>query len=92
MARVTFELPSLLEPIAAGRRRIELEADTIAAALAALTRDLPALSAQLFDESGQFREHVLCLHNGRNTRWLASLEHPLADGDVLTVMQAVSGG
>ena len=46
----------------------------------------------LFDETGGFRQHVLCFHNETNLRWLESDEVPVADGDRLTVLQAVSGG
>jgi molybdopterin converting factor small subunit len=35
---------------------------------------------------------VLCFHNRTNTRWLQSLDVPVAEGDTLTILQAVSGG
>jgi len=93
VARVTFELPSLLAPLAGGARRVELEAATLAGALDALCARHPALRAHLFDESGDLRPHVLCLHNGANARWLGPPEErALADGDMLRVLQAVSGG
>ena len=92
LARVTVELPSVFEPILGDRRRIEVEADTLSRALAGLVEDSPVLSAHLFDETGGFRQHVLCLHNGKNTRWLESLDVPVADGDTITILQAVSGG
>ncbi|MGH7672698.1 MAG: MoaD/ThiS family protein, partial [Gemmatimonadales bacterium] len=30
--------------------------------------------------------------NEENTRWLPTLDRPVASGDVITLMQAVSGG
>lgn len=92
MARVEVQLPSVFEPIVGEARTVQVEGETLAGALAALVVDRPDLGVHLFDESGGFREHVLCFHNGTNTRWLESLEVPLADGDTLTIMQAVSGG
>ncbi len=91
MARVTIELPSVLEDVV-GERSIALEAETLAAALEAMTRDHPRLRVHLFDESGAFRPHVLCFHNQTNIRWLASLAVPLAEGDTIRILQAVSGG
>jgi molybdopterin converting factor small subunit len=92
VARVRVELPSLLRRFVGDARELELEAETLAGALAELVRLHPALELHLFDESGVFRQHVLCFHNGTNTRWLETLERPLVDGDALTFLQAVSGG
>lgn len=92
MARVTLELPSLLQALFDGRRSLPLEADTLAGAFAAIAEVHPKLAQLLFDERGRFRQHVSCFHNEVNTRWLQDLDRPLADGDRITVMQAVSGG
>ena len=92
MARVAVELPSLLAGLVGGRRRIEVEAATLKGALDALVRAAPPLAVHLFDESGSFRRHVLCFHNDENTRWLPDLDRPMAEGDVVTILQAVSGG
>lgn len=50
------------------------------------------LKVHLFDESGELRRHVLCFHNQENTRWLSNLGRPVVAGDVLQIVQAVSGG
>ncbi len=92
MAAVTIQLPSLLDPIVHGERRIRVEATTIRQALDALFQSHPQLKVHLFDESGSFRQHVLCFYNETNTRWLESLDDPVKDGDTLTILQAVSGG
>ena len=92
MPQVTVALPSLLAGIVGGARTLAIEADTLAGALDELVRRYPALKVHLFDESGGFRPHVLCFHNEENTRWLGSLDRPLAVGDVITIVQAVSGG
>ena len=92
MARVTVTLPRLLAAFIGDVTKVEVEADTLRGALEALLRRYPLLRVHLFDESGAFRRHVLCFHNEENTRWLESLDHPLATGDVVTIMQAVSGG
>ncbi len=92
MATVTVELPSLLAPIVDGARSIALEADTLRGALDGLLERHPELGVHLFDESGGFRQHVLCFHNETMTRWMKSLEVPVGDGDVIRIHQAVSGG
>ncbi len=92
MGKVTIELPSVLGPIVAGDRTLTIDAETLPAALAALTDRYPALKVHLYDETGGFREHVLCFHNQTNTRWMDSIDVPVSDGDTITILQAVSGG
>ena len=92
MPQVTVALPSLLAGVVGGARTLPIEAETLAGALDELVRRYPALKVHLFDESGAFRQHVLCFHNEESTRWLGRLYRPLAAGDVITIMQAVSGG
>ena len=92
MASVTVRLPRLLAGLIGGALETTVEADTLAAALDTLIARHPELGVHIFDESGKFRGHVLCFHNEDNTRWLPSLERPVKSGDVITIMQAVTGG
>ena len=92
MSRVTIELPSLLGHAVDGGRSLDVEARTLRGALETLFGRHPRLRGHLFDESGAFRQHVLCFHNQTNTRWLESLDVPVAEGDTITILQAVSGG
>jgi adenylyltransferase/sulfurtransferase len=92
VARLTVELPSALTQVLGGRSELVVEGATLREALRALVAAEPALGVHVFDESEGLRRHVLCFLNGRNTRWLDSLDVALADGDRLRVMQAVSGG
>lgn len=92
MAAVTVRLPSMLVRFTGGASSVAIDAETLQGALKELVRGHPDLRPHLFDESGRFREHVLCFHNATNTRWLEGRDQPVAAGDVITIMQAVSGG
>ena len=92
MARVTVELPSQLRAVSNDRLSVAVEGDTLAAVLERLFVACPGIRHHLQDETGAFRTHVLCFHNQTNTRWLESLDVPVADGDTVRIMQAVSGG
>lgn len=92
MANVTIELPTLLHHVVDGRSTIDVQASTLRGALEALVKAHPAMRVHLFDESAGLREHVLVFHNDINSRWMDSLDAPVADGDRVTIMQAVSGG
>ena len=92
MPSATLELPEMLAGILGGDRRVDVEAKTCRAALEDAFLKHPALKVHVLDERGALRKHVLCFHNGENTRWTDTLDRPLADGDTITILQAVSGG
>jgi len=92
MARATLELPSLLRNVLGGRDTFEVEGETVDEALEHAYSQVPGLRVHLCDESGRLRQHVLCFHNDVNTRWIRGGSPRLADGDRITILQAVSGG
>jgi molybdopterin converting factor small subunit len=92
MVSVRVDLPSVLAGVVGGASSVRVEAVTLEGALRALVGALPALETHLFDESGDFRRHVLCFHNGTNSRWRENRDVPLAEGDTISILQAVSGG
>jgi molybdopterin converting factor small subunit len=91
MARATLELPSLLRAVIP-HGAIAVDGATVDEALEDAYRQVPVLRVHLCDESGRFRQHVLCYLNDTNTRWLSPSEQRLRDGDCITILQAVSGG
>ena len=92
MKPVTIRLSGPLSQIVGGRTEVHVEAATLRGSLDALFRLHPELAIHLFDESGDLRRHVLCLHNGANARWSATLDVPVSPGDEIAILQAVSGG
>lgn len=92
MTRVTVDLPRILRESAGDASRLELEADSLEAAREEIRRRWPALATHLFAETGALRPHVLLLHNDRLLERGEVGEVPLAEGDRLEVLQAVSGG
>ncbi|MBI2423920.1 MAG: MoaD/ThiS family protein [Candidatus Hydrogenedentes bacterium] len=92
MASVTVKLPGLLAASAGGQTTLTVEGDTVCGVLEALMAQWPAMRIHLFDQQGAQREHVLMLYNDENLRWFDPGARPAAEGDVLTVLQLVSGG
>ena len=88
---VTLTLPPLLRDIA-GAVEFRLHAATLHEAMEELYRRVPPLRGHLCDERGRFRGHVLCLVNGVNLRDLKPADPPLAPGDRISILQAISGG
>ena len=69
-----------------------MSATTLRAMLEALEHQHPALHRSICDETGAVRRHVNLFVNEHNMRDCHGLETPLAAGDVVTVLPAVSGG
>lgn len=90
MGTTTVRLPGVLRPVVGEVREVVVSGDTVREAVEDLCAQLPALRSRILDESGALRRHVLCVHRGEPTRLVDPL--PLADGDDLAIIPAVSGG
>lgn len=88
---VVVVLPRMLADMF-GEARLSVRGSTVAEALEAAYRRIPALRHQLCDEGGELRTHVLCLVNGTSTRDARYLRRPVRDGDEIRIVQAISGG
>lgn len=91
---IVIELPAALQPYAAGRAEVALEerCATVGAALDALARRHAGVTDRVRDEQGRVRRHVNVFVDGEEIRYLAGLATPLAEGSVLVIVPAVSGG
>lgn len=93
-ARVTVRVhPSaLLREYCGCAAELRLEAASVRAALVELERMEPRLYTSVCDERGAVRRHVNLFVGTRHIRELGGLDAPLAPGDELSIIQAVSGG
>lgn len=73
-------------------REVRVEARTVAEAVAALEVLAPGLAFYLCDELGRVRRHVNLFVNTERIRDRRTMSDPLAEGDTLWVLQALSGG
>lgn len=89
---ITLYVPGPLRVYCAGASELSISADTVRAALEDLERSQFALYRNVCDETGRVRRHLNVFVNADNVRDLAGIDTPLAPGDVLTILPAVSGG
>ena len=82
----------LLREFCGGLPDVSVSARTVRDALAELERTHPRLYRGVCDETGAVRRHVNLFVNSDNVKDGAGLDTPLANGDVLTILPAVSGG
>jgi MoaD family protein len=89
---ITINVPGALRDRCDGASELRLSASTVRAALEQLEQQYPSVYEGVCDETGRVRRHVNLFVNSANIRDLDGLDSPLAPGDSLTILPAVSGG
>ena len=92
MPTVTIRIPQVLRHHTDGARSVDVEAGTVHEALEALFVVYPTLRESLTPPSGNVLEATNLFLNERDVATLDGLDSPLADGDTLTILPAMSGG
>ena len=95
--QVRVVIPHSLRSLCGGDARLpqgelRLVAHDVRGLLAELARQHPQVHTRVCDERGQPRPHINVFVNDDHVRARAGLDSPLAAGDVVTLMPAVSGG
>ncbi len=85
MVRVT--VPSMLAAQAGGRRHFDVEAETVGDALRALP-----VADLLFNERGEWRNHLNVFVDGADAREQGGLACPLAGAREVLIIAMLSGG
>ena len=82
-------LPSPLASYTANRREVEAHGGTVDELLADLDRRFPGIRFRMVDEQDAIRPHIKIFVNRGQ---VASIASPLAPGDEVLVVAALSGG
>ena len=75
-----------------GASELELAASSVRAALEEIEQRHPSLYRCICDETGKVRRHVNLFVNTSHMRDREGLDTTLMQGDVITILPAVSGG
>ena len=89
---VTVKLPTQLRASAGGASKVEVDGDTVGAALEALYAQHPDLKDSLSDGDGGLRRFVNVYVDGEDIRFTDGLDTPVADGREVQILPAVAGG
>src|SRR5580704_7777251 len=74
------------------RAELSMRAHDVREVLAELARQHPQVHVRVCDERGEPRPHINVFVNDDHVRARAGLDTPLAAGDLVTILPAVSGG
>jgi molybdopterin synthase sulfur carrier subunit len=88
---ITVHIPGPLRDCCAGAARLAVPASSVRGVLTELAQ-WPALHRSVCDETGAVRRHVNLFINTDHIRDREGLDTPLAPGDEIIIMPAVSGG
>ena len=91
-AAIIVHVPMTLRAHCGGAPELPLSATSLRAVLEELEQRHPALHRSICDETGTVRRHVNLFVNTNHMRDRNGLDTPLAPGDVVTILPAVSGG
>jgi molybdopterin synthase sulfur carrier subunit len=89
---VRVQLPPVLRHAMGGERWLQANGATVAAVLSDLAGNRPALALHLFDEQGQVRQNIVCVHGGTVVRAREMASHAVQSGDELVLANALAGG
>ena len=91
-APIRVRLPPVLRTVMGGQEEISGEGRSIENVLRNISDHTPALGLHLFDESGNPRRNIVCLHRGVLVRAREFSRHAVAPGDELVMTNALAGG
>jgi len=90
---MTIFIPTPLRPFASNHDAVEVNAATIAEALAALTQAHPDLQKHLFTGDGKLRAFVNLYLNDEDVRYLPEKEATaVTPTDTLSIIPSIAGG
>ena len=89
---VTVFVPGPLRPYCGGAAELPAAARTVRDVLLHLERTHAPLYRNVCDETGRVRRHLNLFVNADHVRDLAGLDTELREGDLVTILPAVSGG
>ena len=85
-------IPTPLRKLTNNEELVEINADTIGAAIQELQARFPGIAERLVDDKGEVRRFVNVYVNEEDIRFLQNNATPLKDGDDISIIPAIAGG
>ena len=88
----TVYIPAVLRPNVGGVKSLDIGGDSIRGVVDALVEQHPGLKTQLLTDEGDLNRFVNVYVNGKDVRYLAGLDTPVAPTDEVRLLPAMAGG
>lgn len=88
----TVKLPPVLRKLSGGAKEVKVEGNTVGEILDELDRKYSGIKTQLLTEDGQIARFVNIYVNEDDVRFMQGLVTPVAPGDTVIILPAMSGG
>jgi molybdopterin converting factor small subunit len=89
---VKVMIPTPLRAYAGKKDSVEVNAGTVAEALAALTTQFGELKKHLFSNDGHLRSFVNVYVNDEDIRYLQKDQTAVREGDTISIVPSIAGG
>jgi molybdopterin converting factor small subunit len=89
---VKVMIPTPLRAYAGKQESVEVQAKTVAEALAALTGTFGELKKHLFSDDGRLRSFVNVYVNDEDIRYLQKDQTQVREGDTISIVPSIAGG
>ena len=91
---IVFHIPGPLREFTSGQSRVDIgdSLATVGDALRVLWTMYPGVRDRVATEQGQVREHINIFVGNEDVRYTGGLATPIAAGDEISIVPAVSGG
>ncbi|MGZ4189247.1 MAG: MoaD family protein [Actinomycetota bacterium] len=89
---VEVRVPTILRKYTGGEKAVEGAGGTVREVIEDLDTRHPGVRGAVVSDDGELQRFVNMYLNDEDIRFLGSLETPVADGDVLSILPAVAGG
>ncbi len=89
---VTVRVPGPLRRLTNGSAEVQVEGETVSAALTNLDAEYPGFRDRLYDDTGNLRQFINIYVNDSDIRFGQGLDTPVSERDELSIVPAVAGG
>ncbi|MFN2614185.1 MAG: MoaD/ThiS family protein [Actinomycetota bacterium] len=89
---VEVRVPTILRKHTGGARAVSGGGSTVRDVIDDLETRSPGLRAAIVGEGGDLHRFINIYLNDEDIRFLGTLETPVKDGDILSILPAVAGG
>lgn len=89
---VKVRIPTPLRKLTNNEELVEVNANTVRAAIAELQTRYPGIKERLLDDDGSVRRFVNVYVNEEDIRFLQNQETPIKSGDEISIIPAIAGG